>query len=496
MARTAARTSLLTLACFVAFAPASSAQNRRQSSSPAVPTQPQGPPTTSPSQSPDLSKLEGDALSWLEGLIRINTTNPPGNELIAAKYIAEILQHEGINAQIMETTPGRGFLVARLSASAVPDPSRALLLMGHLDVVGVDKTKWTVDPFGAVVKDGYLYGRGAIDDKAMAIANLAVFISLKRSSARLNRDVIYLAEGDEEAGGVNGMRVAVEKNWDKIAAGYAINEGGYNVLKNGKLQYMAVQASEKVSVSVDLIATGVSGHASLPRKDNPVAHLAAAITKIAAYETPVQLNSVTRGYFQGLAQVEDEETAKWMRSLETSDRGEHAARYLSNENLLWNAMMRDTISPTMLQAGIRPNVIPSEARGVINVRLLPGNMASALLAKLTQVVNDPQIRFEIQPGAGEAAPSSSLTTDLYDEITRTTKQQFPGAVAIPFMSPGATDSYPLRMRSVQAYGLMPFPLTENDFLRMHADDERIPLESFRKGVDFLYTIVNDFAVSR
>ena len=174
MARTAARMFLLTLACFVAFAPASSAQNRRQSSSPAVPTQPQGPPTTSPSQSPDLSKLESDALSWLQGLIRINTTNPPGNELIAAKYIADVLQHEGINPQIIETTPGRGFLVARLSATAVPDPSRALLLMGHLDVVGVDKTKWTVDPFGAVVKDGYLYGRGAIDDKAMTIANLAI----------------------------------------------------------------------------------------------------------------------------------------------------------------------------------------------------------------------------------------------------------------------------------------------------------------------------------
>ena len=429
-------------------------------------------------------------------MIRINTTNPPGNELVAAKYIADILQHEGINAQIIETTPGRGFLVARLSASAVPDPSRALLLMGHLDVVGVDKSKWSVDPFGAVVKDGYLYGRGAIDDKGMAIANLAVFISLKRSNARLNRDVIYLAEGDEEAGGTNGMKVAVEKYWDKIAAGYALNEGGYNVLKGGKVQYMAVQASEKVSVSVDVIATGVSGHASLPRKDNPVTHLAAAIAKIGTYETPVQMNSVTRAYFEGLAQVEDEETAKWMRSLETSDRGEHAARYLSNENLLWNAMMRDTISPTMLQAGIRPNVIPSEARAVINIRLLPGDMVTPLLAKLTQLVNDPQIRFEILPGAGEAAPSSSLMTELYDEITCATKQKFPGAVAIPFMSPGATDSYPLRMRSVQAYGLMPFPLTENDFLRMHADDERIPLESFRKGVDFLYTIVTDFAVSR
>jgi acetylornithine deacetylase/succinyl-diaminopimelate desuccinylase-like protein len=495
MARTAARISFLTLACIVSFATASSAQTRRQSPSHAVPTQLQAQQTTSP-QSSDLSKLEDEALGWLEGLIRINTTNPPGNELVAAKYVADILQHEGINSQIIETTPGRGFLVARLSATAVPDPSRALLLMGHLDVVGVDKTKWTVDPFGAVVKDGYLYGRGTIDDKGMAIANLAAFISLKRSSARLNRDVIYLAEGDEEAGGVNGMKVAVEKYWDKIAAGFAINEGGYNVLKDGKVQYMAVQASEKVSVSVDVIATGISGHASLPRKDNPVTHLAAAIAKIGTYETPVQLNSVTRGYFEGLAQVEDEETAKWLRSLETSDRGEHAARYLSNENLLWNAMMRDTISPTMLQAGIRPNVIPSEARAVINIRLLPGNMASALLAKLTQLVNDPKIRFEILPGAGEAAPSSSLTTELYDEIKRATKLQFSGAVAIPFMSPGATDSYPLRMRSVQAYGLMPFPLTENDFLRMHADDERIPLESFRKGVDFLYTIVTDFAVSR
>ncbi|HSY58461.1 MAG TPA: M20/M25/M40 family metallo-hydrolase [Terriglobales bacterium] len=490
MARTAARIAILVLAGVLTLSGSTLAQARRQALAP----QSKAPQTPTPPAF-DLAKLDGEALVWLEGLIRINTTNPPGNEIVAAKYVADILKQEGINSEIIETTPGRGFLVARLSATAVPDPSRALLLMGHLDVVGVDKTKWTVDPFGAVVKDGYLYGRGAIDDKAMAVANLAVFIALKRSSAHLNRDVIYLAEGDEEAGGTNGMKVAVEKYWDKIAAGFAINEGGYNVQKDGKVLYMAVQASEKVSVSVDVIATGVSGHGSLPRKDNPVVHLAAAIAKIGAYETPVQLNSVTRGYFEGLAAVEDDETAKWMRSLETSDRGEHAARYLSNTNLLWNSMMRDTISPTMLQAGIRANVIPSEARGVINIRLLPGDMITVLLSKLTQLVNDPQIRFEIQPGGGEAAPSSSLTTELYNIITAASKQQFPGAAVIPFMSPGATDSYPLRMRSVEAYGLMPFPLQENDFLRMHADDERIPVDSFRKGVDFLYAIVNNFAVA-
>jgi acetylornithine deacetylase/succinyl-diaminopimelate desuccinylase-like protein len=484
MARTAARISLLLFASFLVFSGTNFAQSRRQPLSQPAPA------------ASNLPKLESDALLWLEGLIRINTTNPPGNELIAAKYVGDILKQEGINYEIIETTPGRGFLVARLSSTAVPDPSRALLLMGHLDVVGVDRSKWTVDPFGAVVKDGYLYGRGTIDDKGMAVANLAVFIALKRASAHLNRDVIYLTEGDEEAGGTSGMKVAVEKYWDKIAAGYAINEGGYNVSKSGKVVYMGIQASEKVSINVDVISTGTSGHGSLPRKDNPVVHLANAIAKIAAYETPVQMNSVTRAYFEGLTQVEDEETAKWMRSLETSDRGDHAARNLSNENLLWNAMMRDTISPTMLQAGIRANVIPSEARGVLNIRLLPGDMITVLLAKLTQLVNDPQIRFEVQPGGGEAAPSSSLTTDLYALITRATKQQFPGAAAIPFMSPGATDSYPLRMRNVQAYGLMPFPLAENDFLRMHADDERIPLESFRRGIDYLYTVVNDFAVSR
>jgi acetylornithine deacetylase/succinyl-diaminopimelate desuccinylase-like protein len=449
-----------------------------------------------PSQSADLSMLQQDALGWLQGLIRINTTNPPGNELVAAKYIAAILDREGIHSDIIETAPGRGFIVARLSATAVPDPARALLLMAHLDVVGVDKSKWSVDPFEAVIKDGYLYGRGAIDDKGMLAANLAVFVGLKRAGARLSRDVIFLAEGDEEAGGAEGMKIAVEKYWDKIAAGSAINEGGYAVSKNGKVQYVAVQASEKVSIAVDVIATGTSGHGSLPRKDNAVVHLAAAIEKIGAYEAPVQLNSVTRAYFEGLAPVEDEETSKWMRALETSDRGEHAARWITNASPLWNSMLRDSIAPTMLQAGIRRNVVPSEARGVINIRLLPGNSLDALLAKLRQIVNDPQIRFEEEPGSGMAAPSSSLTSDLYATITRVAAQQFPGAAVVPFMSPGATDSMYLRMRSVAAYGVFPFPLEEVDVMRMHADDERIPLNSFHKGVEYLYNIVNDFAVAR
>jgi acetylornithine deacetylase/succinyl-diaminopimelate desuccinylase-like protein len=444
----------------------------------------------------DISQIASDAIGWLQGLIRINTTNPPGNEIVAAKYLAGILDREGIHSETFESTPGRGFLVARLSSSAMPDPSRALLLMGHLDVVGVDKSKWKLDPFGAVVQDGYLYGRGAIDDKAMTIANVAVMVALKRSGARLNRDVILLAEGDEEAGGAQGMQFAVEKHWDKIASGYAINEGGRVVVKDSKVQYVGVQATEKVMANVDVIATGTSGHGSVPRSDNAVVHLATAIAKIGTYETPVQFNSVTRGYFQGLAATQDEETAKWLRALDTPDRGEHAARWVSSTDPSWNSMLRDTIAPTMLTAGIRQNVVPSEARAVLNIRLLPGNMVEPLIAKLQQLVNDPQIRFEVEPGYGESAPSSSLTSDLYSTITRIAGQEFGGAPVLPYMSTGATDSMYLRMRGVQAYGLLPFPLTEDDVLRMHADNERIPIDSFRKGLDFLYAIVNDFAVSK
>jgi acetylornithine deacetylase/succinyl-diaminopimelate desuccinylase-like protein len=458
---------------------------------------PHTPPTQAPSQAElNLPRLESEAILWLQGFIRINTANPPGNEIAAAKYLAAILQREGINSEIFESTPGRGFLVARLSATAMPDFSRALVLMGHLDVVGVDASKWSVDPFGGVITDNYLYGRGAIDDKGMTIANMAVLIALKRSNAHLNRDVIFLAEGDEEAGGQFGMRFAVDKYWDKIAAGFALNEGGTVVVKDGRPQYVGIQVSEKVSRNLNVTATGTTGHSSIPRKDDPVTHLAAAIERIGNYETPVEFNSVTRAYFEGLAKIEDEETSKWMRALEEPDRAEHARRFVSNANPVWGAMMRDTVAPTILEAGIRANVIPAQARGVVNLRLLPGNLVEPLVAKLQQAVNDPEVKLEVQEGGAPPAPSSSTSSDLYNTITQVAGQQFPGVPVLPYMSAWTTDSSYLRMRNVQAYGLLPFPLTDEDAARMHGNDERIPLDSFRKGIDFVYGIVTNFAVSK
>src|SRR5439155_285226 len=343
----------------------------------------------------DTSALAREATGWLTDLIKINTTNPPGNEEAAAKYLAGILQKEGIKAELLPLEPGRSALVARLTSSAFPDPSKALLLVAHMDVVGVERAKWTVDPFGAVTKDGYIYGRGAVDDKGMLAANLAAFIALKRANARLNRDVIFLATDDEEGAGDASIRMLIAKYWDKIAAKYSINEGGNVFVKNGKVQYVAVQASEKVSVNVT----------------------------------------------------------------------------------------------------VRANVIPSEARATLNVRLLPGNTITVLLAELNKLVNDPQVKLEVQPDGGLAAPDSSLESEFYAAIVKASAEEFGGVPVLPFQSTWATDSAQLRLHNVQAYGLVPFPLTDDDIKRMHGDDERIPAAAFAKGVNLMVRLANEFAVS-
>jgi acetylornithine deacetylase/succinyl-diaminopimelate desuccinylase-like protein len=450
----------------------------------------------SPSLVGDTTALASEAQDWLVELVKINTTNPPGNEQAAAKYIADILMKEGITPEILDMGPGRSAVVARLRSSVVADPSKALLLVAHMDVVGVDRSKWTVDPFGGVIKDGYLYGRGSIDDKGMLAANLAAFIALKRGSVHLNRDVIFLATADEEQFGEASLKMLIAKYWDKLAAAYAINEGGKVVVKNGKVQYVAVQVAEKVPVNISVTATGRGGHASMPTKQNPVVHLAAAVEKIGNYTAPVHLTSIVRRYFEGLSGIEDDETAKWMRVIDTPDRGEHAQRVISEMSPMWNSIMRDTIAPTMLQAGVRANVIPSEARAVLNVRLLPGDTIDVLLNDLNKLVDDPTVKLEVLPDAGLAAPNSSMETEFYALITKMSAMEFGGAPVLPFLSTGATDSAQLRLHNVQAYGLRPFPMTEEDDARVHGDDERLPLSSFAKGVDLMTRIVAEFSVTR
>lgn len=449
-----------------------------------------------PARAGDTAGISKEAEVWLADLVKINTTNPPGNEQATAKYVASVLEKEGLTPEILEITPGRSAVVARLRSAAMADPSKSLLLVAHMDVVAVDKSRWTVDPFGAVIKDGYMYGRGTIDDKGMLAANLAAFVALKRANLHLTRDVIFLATADEENGGEANIKILIAKYWDKFAAGYSINEGGNVFMKNGKVMYVGVQASEKVAENVEVVARGTAGHASQPTKDNAVVHLATAVSKIGGYSAPVHLTSIVRRYFEGLAPLEDDEIGKWMRSLDTADRGEHAQKVLSSASPLWNAMLHDTIAPTMLTAGVANNVIPGEARANLNVRMLPGDTIEKIVAELTKLVDDPQVKLEVKPNGGLAAPPSSLESDFYAVISKVASQEFAGAPVLPFQSTWATDSSQLRLHNVQAYGLVPFPLTDEDLKRMHGDDERIPLAAFDKGVDVLARMVAEFAVTR
>jgi len=445
---------------------------------------------------PDLTKLADEAQGWLSDLVRINTVNPPGNEAATAKYISAIFGKEGISNEVLEMAPGRSVVIARLQAGPLPDPSNALLLVAHQDTVGVDPKKWSVDPFQAALRESYLWGRGSIDDKAMLTANIATMVQLKRSNARLARDVLFLATDDEEESGAASIKFTIQKYWDKIACAYALNEGGSVMVKGGKVQYIGVQASEKVPYNVTVIATGPSGHGSVPRPESAIVHLAAAIQKLGTYQIPGQPNTITRRYFEQLAKIEDDEIAKWMRALEQPERADLAVKHLSDESPMWNSMLRDTIAPTMLQAGVRVNVIPSEATANLNVRMLPGHSIEELMGQFAKIVNDPQIRFQLGPDSGENAPPSEITTPLYQAIERLTPQEFPGAITLPMMGTGATDSAALRLHKVQAYGFRPFPLSEADALRVHGDDEKIPVDSFHKGVVFLYHVVSDFASSK
>jgi acetylornithine deacetylase/succinyl-diaminopimelate desuccinylase-like protein len=450
----------------------------------------------SPASQPEVAQMAAEAQTWLSDLVRMNTTNPPGNEMEAVKYIVGVLQKENINAEAVEIAPGRAIAIGRLQAGPLPDPSRALLLVGHLDVAAIDKSKWTVDPFGAVVKDSYLYGRGTLDDKGMVAANLATIVALKRWGARLGRDVIFLASDEEEQFGPASMKNIVDKYWDRIGCAFAISDGGRVAQPGGKVQYVAIQTSEKVPVNVTVIATGTPGHGALPRADNALVHLAAAIEKIGNMPTQVQPTTVVRRYFEQLTPVEDEETSKWMRALETSERVDLAAKRLADMNPEWSAMLRDTITPTEINAGSSLNAVPGEARANLNIRLLPGNSVDPLIEQMKKTVNDPQVRFQAELAAGTSAPPSSLTSELYQAIERSAQQQFPGTVVVPMLSPRSTDAAELRLHNVQAYGLLPFPLSDADQARAYGDDERIPLASFRVGLEFLYRTVHDFSAAR
>lgn len=437
-----------------------------------------------------------EATAQLQALIRLDTSNPPGNELTTARFLDSLFRAEGIESRVYESAPGRGAVVARIrSAGATRSP---VILMGHMDVVGVVREKWTADPFAAEIREGVLYGRGAIDDKGMLVANFQAMKALQRrvrAGARLTRDVIFVANADEEAGGALGMAWLLEHHPDAIRAEYALNEGGRTrVMSNGK-RYVALQMAEKVSHVVTVTASGPDGHASIPLEGNAIARLGRALAVIGAHREPTMLTATTTRFFTSLAAVWPDATeARAMTDVASADavRVERGAQVLRSLPTL-DAVLRTGISPTIVQGGIRSNVIPADATATLNIRTLPGQSLDAVVARLTAAVNDPLVRFAVT-SRGEESPAMSAENEFYEAVERAAKRVDPSITVVPYLSTGATDSADLRRAGIKAYGLLPFPLGMPDEERMHGNDERLPLSAFLFGIRFVTGIAEALAL--
>ncbi|MEO7454638.1 MAG: M20/M25/M40 family metallo-hydrolase [Gemmatimonadaceae bacterium] len=445
-------------------------------------------------QEPDWNAVSKETLGFLQTMIRLNTVNPPGNEMQVAKFIESTLKGAGIETHLFEPAPGRAAFVARIKGNGSKQP---VLIMGHMDVVGVERAKWSVDPFAAEIKDGYLYGRGAIDDKGMLAANMQTMLLLKKQvdkGVALSRDVIFVANSDEEQGGDFGMGWLIANHPELIKAEFALNEGGRTRIVGGKLLYVAVQNTEKVSHVVDVTAHGPGGHASIPLAGNVISRLGRALAKIGDHREPLYLTPTTREFFSQLSKVwanRDEKSA--MADVASTDtrRQQRGAKVLEKIPV-FNAVVRTGISPTMLEGGIRTNVIPTDATAKLNVRTLPGQSIDTVVARLKKVVNDPMVDITVS-SRGEDSPASDFHSPMFTAIKESAQALAPTLAVVPYLSTGATDSARLRIWGMQAFGLLPFPMNQDDEDRMHGNDERVPLASLEFGTKMIFGAISRVA---
>lgn len=453
--------------------------------------------TTLPAQVPAVNweKPKAEVTQHLRALVQIDTTTSSGNETKAVEYLKGVLEAERIPVKTFALVSNRANLVARLKGNG---SKRPILLMAHTDVVPVQRDKWPVDPFGGVMKDGYIWGRGSRDDKPLVAAMLETMLLLKRNGAVLDRDVIFLAESGEEGHSDVGVEFMANQHFDEIDAEFCLTEAGGGTIENGRVTVMAFQTAEKIPNSVRLVVNGTSGHASVPRLDNAVAHLSAAVAKAAAWETPMRLNDTTRTYFEKLASMSPPENAARYNALLNPRTTTAAQRYLAQYEPQRYSMLRTSVVPTMLKAGIATNVIPSEAEATVDIRALPDEDMPKFYAEMKRVIGDDTIRIEPTGfGARPGTLPSRLDSDMYRVLEQVAKRLYPGVTVLPTMSTGATDMAFLRAKGIQSYGIGPAS-TEEDGLKYgaHSDVERIAESSLHDFLEFTWNVVTEIAVKK
>ncbi len=431
------------------------------------------------------AKTKQLAFDIYKQLIEINTTDSIGNNTTAAQAMAARLKAAGFPAadvQVLAPDPRKGNLVARLHGTGNEKP---LLLVAHLDVVEARREDWSIDPFVLTEKDGYYYGRGTSDDKAMAAIWIATLIRLKSEGFVPDRDLIVALTSDEETGGkFNGVSWLIREHRDLIDAAFALNEGGSGRLKDGKRLFNGVGASEKVYVTFALETHNKGGHSSVPRNDNAIYQLANGLVKLEKYQFPVTLNEVTRAFFERMSSIEEGPAAANMKAVLT---GDAAAAARLSETPTYNNQLRTTCVATRLEGGHADNALPQSARAIINCRILPGQSADAVRDTIASVLADPGIEISWIEKAKPSIPSP-LTPAVMKPIADVTAEFWPGTPVLPLMSAGASDGLYLRNAGIPTYGVSGL-FGEVSDSRAHGKDERVRIDSFYDSVQFLYVLV-------
>ncbi len=441
---------------------------------------------------PDFDALAEETAGRLAEYLRIDTINPPGNERAGAEFLKRLLDTEGIDAEIHDSDPGRGNLYARLAGTG---GGGALLLLSHIDVVPATAEAWSVPPLSGTFRGGYVWGRGALDMKGMGMVELMTMVALRRRGIPLERDLVLVANADEEAGSTGARWFSRERGHLLHDVEFVINEGGENpVGADGRTRYYGIELTEKLPLWLKLTARGAPGHGSRPTPANAVARLARALGRLAAWETPLILTEPVEEYLRTLAAHEpDPARRSWLADPTRALDDAEARAWLTGDRYL-NALLRNTVSITGMSGSDKVNLIPPLATAQVDVRLLPGTSPEEFLAQLRTVLDDDGIDIE---RTNQARPTAvaPFSGPVVEAVRRAVEVMDPGTPVTTQVMTGYSDSCYYRELGIAAYGLDPFRTTPDDLAGIHGNDERVSLANIRFGVEFMYRVVESILSS-
>ena len=425
--------------------------------------------------------LQDEAVRWLQAYLRVDTINPPGNEAAGVAFLKAILDAEGIPYETAESAPSRGNIWARLKGGDQP----ALLLLHHMDVVPANKASWSTDPLSGEIKDGNLYGRGALDTKSSGILHLAAFIALHRSKTALNRDVIFMATADEEAGGFFGVGWLVKHRPELFrGVGYVLNEGGEGRVRGGRALF-SIEVTQKVPYWLRLTSRGEPGHGSTPRPESAVTVLIAALERLRQHQFEARIVPAVDAYFKGVAPVAGPKWRERFADIATAVRTPGVVAEFQRDDPTLHTLVRNTCSITRLGGSAKINVVPPEAWAEIDCRLLPDQDPAVFLADLGRLLGD---GIHVETILGFTPAVSSTDTGLYRVLESVCRDHFPDAPVVPSVLGGFTDSHFLRDLGITAYGFVPVVIPFEDEGGLHGNNERISVENVRRGVTMMLEI--------